>query len=139
MPHPKTKIVLDADVIIHFMKAGRFAQLPEILPEYEFLILDVVYDELSKYSQYETIHRQLPALLLENQKRILLPQKRVHERILSTATNFRQRGKCLHDLLQRTPRRIGKQQSVRHQSILRTKRYHLPNHPRLLIPCLLPW
>ena len=51
MKRQKTKIVLDADVIIHFMKAKRFAQLPEILPEYEFLILDVVYDELSKYSQ----------------------------------------------------------------------------------------
>ena len=38
----KTKIVLDADVIIHFIKAGRFNLLLDIFPEYEYLILDVV-------------------------------------------------------------------------------------------------
>ena len=47
----KTKIVLDADVIIHFMEADRFSMLPEIFPEYEYLILDVVYDEISKNSE----------------------------------------------------------------------------------------
>ena len=43
----KTKIVLDADVIIHFAKGGRLAELPLILPEYQFLLLDVVKRELS--------------------------------------------------------------------------------------------
>lgn len=43
----KTKIVLDADVIIHFVKAGRFALLLDIFPEYQYLILDVVYDEVT--------------------------------------------------------------------------------------------
>ncbi len=38
----KTKIVLDADVIIHFIKAERFNLLLDIFPEYEYLILDVV-------------------------------------------------------------------------------------------------
>ena len=47
----KTKIVLDADVIIHFMEADRFSMLPEIFPEYEYLILDVVYHEIAKNSQ----------------------------------------------------------------------------------------
>ena len=42
-----TKIVLDADVIIHFAKAGRLQQLPQILPEFQFLLLDVVKRELS--------------------------------------------------------------------------------------------
>lgn len=46
----KTKIVLDADVIIHFMKAGRFSLLPDIFPEYDYILLDVVYDEV-------TVHR----------------------------------------------------------------------------------
>ena len=41
----KTKIVLDADVIIHFIKGGRFSLLLDIFPEYEYLILDVVYNE----------------------------------------------------------------------------------------------
>lgn len=44
----KTKIVLDADVIIHFIKAEYFSLLPDIFPEYEYLILDVVYTEISK-------------------------------------------------------------------------------------------
>ena len=42
----KTKIVLDADVIIHFVKAGQFSLLLDIFPEYQYIILDVVYDEL---------------------------------------------------------------------------------------------
>ena len=51
----KTKIVLDADVIIHFMEADRFSLLPVIFPEYEYLILDVVYDEISKNSKTKDI------------------------------------------------------------------------------------
>ena len=47
----KTKIVLDADVIIHFMEAECFSLLPEIFPEYELLILDVVYNEISRNSK----------------------------------------------------------------------------------------
>lgn len=47
MAGKKTKIVLDADVIIHFSKAGRLPELPLILPEFQFLVLDVVKRELS--------------------------------------------------------------------------------------------
>ncbi|MCD8309777.1 MAG: ImmA/IrrE family metallo-endopeptidase [Prevotellaceae bacterium] len=49
----KTKIVLDADVLIHFSKAGRLSLLPDILPQYEFVVLSVVYEEI------ESIHQQL--------------------------------------------------------------------------------
>ena len=42
----KVKIVLDADVLIHFAKAGRLSMLPEILPEYDHVVLNVVYDEI---------------------------------------------------------------------------------------------
>ena len=48
MGHAKTKIVLDADVIIHFIEAGNFSLLPDIFPEYEYIILDVVYNEIAK-------------------------------------------------------------------------------------------
>lgn len=48
MARKKTKIVLDADVIIHFIKADSFSLLPDIFPEYEYIILDIVYKELSK-------------------------------------------------------------------------------------------
>ncbi len=43
----KTKIVLDADVIIHFIKGGIFSLLIDIFPEYEYLILDIVYKEVT--------------------------------------------------------------------------------------------
>ena len=43
----KTKIVLDADIIIHFVKAGQLSLLLDIFPEYQYLILDVVYDEVT--------------------------------------------------------------------------------------------
>lgn len=55
MGRKKTKIVLDADVIIHFIKGESFSILPEIFPEYEYLILDVVYDEISKDADTKTL------------------------------------------------------------------------------------
>ena len=42
----KVKIVLDADVIIHFAKGGLLNILPTILPEYEFVVLDKVMEEI---------------------------------------------------------------------------------------------
>lgn len=48
MQQKKTKIILDADVIIHFVKAEMFSLLPEIFPEYQCVVLDVVYQEISK-------------------------------------------------------------------------------------------
>lgn len=49
----KTKIVLDADVLIHFSKAGRLSMLPQILPEFDHVILSVVYEEI------KTIQKQV--------------------------------------------------------------------------------
>ena len=42
----KVKVVLDADVIIHFAKGGYLSVLPTILNEYDHIVLDIVYDEL---------------------------------------------------------------------------------------------
>lgn len=42
----KVKVVLDADVIIHFAKGGYLSVLPTILREYDHIVLDVVYGEL---------------------------------------------------------------------------------------------
>ena len=36
----KVKIILDADVLIHFSKAGKLSLLPTILPEYDHAILN---------------------------------------------------------------------------------------------------
>ena len=41
-------IVLDADVIIHFAKGGLLPVLPTIFPEYEFVVLDKVVEEVRK-------------------------------------------------------------------------------------------
>lgn len=41
----KTKIVVDADVLIHFSKASCLSLLPQIFPEYDYIILDTVYKE----------------------------------------------------------------------------------------------
>lgn len=50
----KTKIVLDADVILHFIKGGQFSLLFDIFPEYEYLMLDVVYEEVTVNRQTKT-------------------------------------------------------------------------------------
>lgn len=42
----KVKIVLDADVIFHFHKGGKLLFLPEILNEYEHVVLSYVRDEI---------------------------------------------------------------------------------------------
>jgi len=50
---PKKKIILDADVIIHFSKAGALGQLPQIFPN-KMYVPDIVYHEaLSKEYQIE--------------------------------------------------------------------------------------
>lgn len=50
--------MLDADVLIHFVKAGRLSMLPEILPEYDHVVLNVVYDEV------KTIQHQLDSQIV---------------------------------------------------------------------------
>ena len=49
----RKKIVLDADVLIHFAKAECLNVLPTIFPEYDYVVLSVVYDEV------KSIRRQL--------------------------------------------------------------------------------
>ena len=48
MNKKRVQIVLDADVIIHFAKGSLLSQLPSFLPEYEFVVLDVVKKEVLK-------------------------------------------------------------------------------------------
>ena len=42
----KTKIVLDTDVINHFFKGGLLSLLPKIFPEFQYIILDIVKNEI---------------------------------------------------------------------------------------------
>ena len=62
----KVKIVLDADVLIHFSKGGMLSLLPEILPEYEHVILSTVYEEIhSIRNQVDNQIRFLKNITLE--------------------------------------------------------------------------
>ena len=67
MAMERVKIVLDADVIIHFSKGGLLSLLPQIFPEYDYIVLDKVYDELS------TVRNQLDNQILycKNIKKVL--------------------------------------------------------------------
>jgi len=47
---PKKKIILDADVIIHFCKGGALSQLPQIFPN-KIYVPDVVYKEALSENQ----------------------------------------------------------------------------------------
>ena len=42
----RTKIVLDADVVIHFAKGGLLSLLPRIFPDYDYVLLKAVHEEL---------------------------------------------------------------------------------------------
>lgn len=109
MEHKKTKIVLDADVIIHFMEANYFSILPDIFPEYEYLILDVVYNEISQNSGTKDFIDKYLHFFHKLKKEVFFPKEGINERVLFIATHSGKRRKCMHDLLQGQPRRIGKQ------------------------------
>ena len=69
----KTKIVLDADVIIHFAKGGRLNLLPRILPEYQFLVLDVV-------------KKELPLLIMSVLQKIISQDRTILEEVFGQST-----------------------------------------------------
>jgi len=57
-----TKIILDADVIIHFIKGECLSLLPQILPGYSFVLLKMVFDrELREYHRTQ-ISQQIALL-----------------------------------------------------------------------------
>lgn len=57
----RVKIVLDADVIIDFIDGKRLLEMPAILPDYDFVLLDLVLNqELGRYkSTKQFIERQI--------------------------------------------------------------------------------
>ena len=52
----KRKIVLDADVIINFSRASILSQLTDILKNYDFIVLDKVYNEVLGDTKRELDH-----------------------------------------------------------------------------------
>ena len=101
MAEKKTKIVLDADVINHFVRGGQLSLLPQILPEFQFIVLDIV-------------KKELPALILFELDKIINRDKSIKEVVFGatsierkeyfrlTATNgiFRKGRECVYGILQ---------------------------------------
>ena len=54
----KPKILLDADVVIHFVKGGQISLLPTIFEE-EKVILDKVLEELQQYKELKQYYENL--------------------------------------------------------------------------------
>lgn len=68
MMNKKTKIVLDADVIHHFVKGGRLSLLPKIFPEFSFIVLDIV-------------KKELPDLILSSLEKQITQEKNISEEV----------------------------------------------------------
>lgn len=66
MTEKKTKVVLDADVINHFTRGGLLSLLPKILPEFQFIVLDVV-------------KKELPIIILSSLDKVILQEKTIRE------------------------------------------------------------
>lgn len=64
----KTKIILDADVINHFSRGGLLPLLPNILPEFQFIVLDIVKSEL-------------PLLILSTLDKVIKHDKTIAEEV----------------------------------------------------------
>ena len=61
-PHEaKIKILLDADVLIHFYKADKIFDLPNIFKEYEYILLDIVWGEVNRtsISDYDCLNKKI--------------------------------------------------------------------------------
>ena len=66
MAKKKVKIVVDADVLIHFAKGGVLSILPSIFPEYQYIILRNVYDEvISLHTQLDNQIKFIKNIVLE--------------------------------------------------------------------------
>ena len=68
MGDKKTKVVLDADVINHLSRGGRLSLLPNILSEFQFIVLDIVKNEL-------------PILILADLDRVIKQEKTIAEEV----------------------------------------------------------
>lgn len=83
----KLKIVLDADVIIHFSKGEILSILPSIFTDYDYIILDKVYKEIK-----EPIKSQLDKQIQFLGKIQVLPYRPTGEELLEYAQLSKHKG-----------------------------------------------
>ena len=60
--NPKVKILLDADLIIHFYKADKIFDLPNIFNDSELVLFDLVWEELNRTALKFAIEHMLKKL-----------------------------------------------------------------------------
>lgn len=84
MTDRKVEIVLDADVIIHFAKGGLLNLIPDIFPEYDVVVLDIVKKEI-----LSPILNQLEnqIALLKNMREVSFGNKTEHVREFARLTS----------------------------------------------------
>jgi hypothetical protein len=93
----RVKIVLDADVIIHFSKGECLSLLPEIFPEYEYVVLDKVYNEIRSVATQ--LDNQI--IFMKNITKIpFQPTGQMLREYAVLKARFGEGGKCMHGVLQ---------------------------------------
>lgn len=96
MAEKKIKIVLDADVIIHFAKGGLLSSLPMVFPDCEFIVLDVVRQEIKRPT---LIQLQNQMVFLKNIREVVfgdtLEQRREYARLTSALGLGRGESACM--------------------------------------------
>lgn len=94
MPMEKVKIVVDADVIIHFSKGERLYLLPDILSEYDFVVLHIVRNELlgpirQELDRQETLLKNITTIEFDP------PGEMLHEYMALTAAFGKGESACM--------------------------------------------
>lgn len=96
MAERKIKIVLDADVIIHFAKGEMLSSLPMVFPECEFVVLDIVRQEV-KQPTLSQLQNQMA--FLRNIKEVTfgetLEQRKEYARLTSVVGLGRGESACM--------------------------------------------
>lgn len=115
MGEKKTKIVLDADVINHFVRGGKLSLLPKIFPEFQYIVLDVVKKELPMLILSELI-KQISHGIDIREELFNVSGEAKKEYFRLTATNGLHLG--LHGVLQISQRCCRQQQHQRYNQLL---------------------
>lgn len=96
MAETKIKIVLDADVIIHFAKGEMLSSLPKVFPECEFVVLDIVKQEV-KQPTLNQLQNQM--VFLKNIREVTFgdtaEQRKEYARLTSVAGLGRGESACM--------------------------------------------
>ena len=86
-------------MIIHFIEANSFSLLPDIFPEYEYLILDVVYNEITKNSRTKDFIDNYLHFFPKLKKETFIPKGESIKEFFLLQRTLGKGVQCMHDLL----------------------------------------